>query len=136
MRREERFMNILGGLDEKYVAMAMPSSCGHSIVGDSGNVIEIKPVDENIEISKKDLRIYWITRALGMAAALALVVGGGDSTVLPEYAPVALIGDDKVEMRGREQGDTVLGLCVVYCIKNSRIGGENYTGIAVVLVAA
>ena len=77
MRREERFMNILGGLDEKYVAMAMPSSCGHSIVGDSGNVIEIKSVEDNIEISKKDLRIYWITRVLGMAAALALVVGGG-----------------------------------------------------------
>ena len=77
MRREEMFMDILGGLDEKYVSMAMPRSCGHSTVGDTGNVIEIKPVEVSPEVSKKDMRIYWITRALGMAAALALVVGGG-----------------------------------------------------------
>lgn len=77
MRREERFMNILGGLDEKYVALAMPSSCGHSTIGDTGNVVYAQPSEDNTEVSKKDLRIYWITRALGMAAALALVVGGG-----------------------------------------------------------
>ena len=75
MRREELFMDILGGLDEKYVSMAMPRSCGHSTVGDTGNVIEIKPVEVSPEVSRKDLRIYWITRTLGMAAAAVLIVG-------------------------------------------------------------
>ncbi len=75
MRREELFMDILGGLDEKYVSMAMPRSCDHSTVGDTGNVIEIKPVEVSPEVSKKDMRIYWITRTLGMAAAAVLIVG-------------------------------------------------------------
>ena len=94
MRREERFMNILGGLDEKYVALAMPSSCGHSTIGDTGNVVYAQPSEDNTEVSKKDLRIYWITRALGMAAALALVVGGG-VWLWKNWDKIAVSGNDR-----------------------------------------
>ncbi|MBQ9382879.1 MAG: hypothetical protein IJT87_01450, partial [Ruminiclostridium sp.] len=76
MRREERFMNILGGLDEKYVALAMPGSCGHGAVGDTGNVTDIKPVEGNIGITKKERVMYIITRAVVIAAALALIADG------------------------------------------------------------
>ena len=93
MRREELFMDILGRLDEKYVSMAMPRSCGHSTVGDTGNVIEIKPVEVSPEVSRKDLRIYWITRTLGMAAAAALIVGA---------AVIFIMNWDKIAVRGSD----------------------------------
>ena len=91
MRREELFMDILGGLDEKYVSMAMPRSCGHSTVGDTGNVIEIKPVEVSPEVSKKDMRIYWITRTLGMAAAAVFIIGA---------AVLLIMNWDKIAVRG------------------------------------
>ena len=94
MRREERFMNILGGLDEKYVALAMPRSCGHGTVGDSGNVTEIKPVEKNIEISRKDLRLYWIPRILGAAAAIALI-GTGVFLLWKNWDKIAISGNDR-----------------------------------------
>ena len=98
MRREELFMDILGGLDEKYVSMAMPRSCGHSTVGDTGNVIEIKPVEVSPEVSRKDLRIYWITRTLGMAAAAVLIVGA---------AVLLIMNWDKIAVRGPDTPSVV-----------------------------
>ncbi len=72
MRREDLFMDILGGLDEKYVAAAMPS----------GREVSPAPADtetpaytESAEVSKRDVRIYMAVRALGLAAAVVLVVG-------------------------------------------------------------
>ncbi len=74
MRREERFMNILGGLDEKYVAMAMPSYAGRNEADDTRHIV-LDTSAETVEISKKEVRRYMIIRALGMAALIALIVG-------------------------------------------------------------
>ena len=74
MRREERFMNILGGLDHKYVEMAMPSYAGRNEADDTRHIV-LDTSAETVEISKKDVRRYMIMRALGMAAVVALIVG-------------------------------------------------------------
>lgn len=75
MRREDIFMDIIGELDDKYIALAIPLTDGSGAVSSSRNVIELTPVKVNTEVSKKDLRIYWMTRALGMAAVTVLIVG-------------------------------------------------------------
>ncbi len=75
MRREELFMDILGGLDEKYVALAMPRSCGHDVPDDTRKTIPIKPVEVTNEVSRKESVIYWVTRSLGIAAAAFLIIG-------------------------------------------------------------
>ena len=75
MRREELFIDILGGLDEKYVSLAMPRSCGYEGTDDTRKTVPLKPIEVTSEVSKRDVRIYWITRALGMAAVVALIVG-------------------------------------------------------------
>ncbi len=74
MRREERFMNILGGLDHKYVEMAMPRYAGRNEADDTRHIV-IDTSAEAVEISKKDVRRYMIMRLLGMAAVVALIVG-------------------------------------------------------------
>lgn len=74
MRREERFMNILGGLDHKYVEMAMPRYTGRNEADDTRHIV-LDTSAETVEISKKDVRRYMIMRAIGMAAVVALIVG-------------------------------------------------------------
>lgn len=75
MSREELFIDILGGLDEKYVALAMPRSCGHDISDYTRKTIPIKPVEVTNEVSRKESVIYWVTRSLGIAAAAFLIIG-------------------------------------------------------------
>ena len=75
MRREELFIDILGGLDEKYVALAMPRSCGHDVPDDTRKTIPIKPVEVTNEVSRKESVIYWVTRSIGIAAAAFLIIG-------------------------------------------------------------
>ena len=75
MSREELVMDMIGEIGDKYILEALPEHAGKPDDAQTYNVIHVQPAEANIEISKKDLRIYWITRALGMAAAVALIVG-------------------------------------------------------------
>ena len=75
MRREELFMDILGGLDEKYVALAMPRSCGNSTTDDTHTATAIESVELDGKITTKDRILYWVTHSLGVAAAAFLIIG-------------------------------------------------------------
>ena len=77
MKREELFMDILGDIDKKYIALAMPVSSSHDIAIDTRTVTSTAPIDVSDKINKKDHIIYMVTHALGVVAALALFVGGG-----------------------------------------------------------
>ena len=79
MKREELFMDILGDLDEKYIAFAMPdkSSRDNDTAADTKIVTSAAHIDDNDKTAKKDHIIYIVTRVLGVAAALALIAGGG-----------------------------------------------------------
>ena len=75
MRREELVMDILGGLDDSFIEEAMPRIGKYAVSDSAAAAAPITLVETGTEISKKDLRIYWITRALGMAAVVAMIVG-------------------------------------------------------------
>lgn len=75
MRREDIFMDIIGELDDKYIELAMPRPRRSSFAAATGSAAVVQSVGASGEVSKKDLRIYWITRALGMAAVTVLVFG-------------------------------------------------------------
>ncbi|MBO6231096.1 MAG: hypothetical protein J6O50_11085 [Ruminiclostridium sp.] len=99
MRREELFIDILGGLDEKYVSLAMPRSCGYDIPDDTRKTVPLKPVEVAREVSMKDRVIYWVTHTLGMAAVVALIVG----------AAVFLVQNwDKIAVSGGERPGTIV----------------------------
>ncbi len=70
MRREDVFMDILGGLDESLVAEAMPAFPE----GEPGTLSAV-PEADSAAPTKKALRMYIIARALGAAAAIALIAG-------------------------------------------------------------
>ena len=74
MKREDLFMDILGDLDEKYVASAMPH-LGGDAVPDNTSAVSRLTAGKPVEISKKEIRRYMIMRMLGMAAALVLISG-------------------------------------------------------------
>ena len=100
MRREERFMNILGGLDHKYVEMAMPRYTGQNEADDTCHIV-LDTSAETVEISKKDVRRYMIMRAIGMAAVVALIVG----------AAVLLVQNwDKIAVREPERPGAVTSM--------------------------
>ncbi len=75
MRREELALVILGELDESFIDEAMPKKAAFSAGNDTAGVQHPEMIKEVAEVSKRDIRIYWITRALGMAAVVALIVG-------------------------------------------------------------
>lgn len=98
MRREELVMDILGGLDDSFIEEAMPRTGKYAVSDSAVAAAPITLVETGTEISKKDLRIYWITRALGMAAVVALIVG----------AVVLLVQNwDKIAVSGNERPGVV-----------------------------
>ncbi len=99
MSREELVMDMIGEIGDKYILEAMPEHTEKPDEAQTGNVIHIKPAEAYTEISKKDLRIYWITHALGVAAAVALIVG----------AAVLLVQNwDKIAVSGNERPGTIV----------------------------
>jgi|GEM_PF-5855573 len=96
MSREELVMDMIGELSDKFVAEALPKNFRNDKDAAKEESSSIRNVTfaENVEISKKDIRIYWITRALGMAAALALVVGGG-VWLWKNWDKIAVSGNEK-----------------------------------------
>ena len=94
MRREELFIDILGGLDEKYVSLAMPRSCGYDIPDDTRKTVPLKPVEVAREVSRKDRVIYWVTHTLGMAAVVALIVGAV-VLLVQNWNKIAVSGNDR-----------------------------------------
>ena len=99
MSREELVMDMIGEIGDKYILEAMPEHTEKPDEAQTGNVIHIKPAEAYTEISKKDLRIYWITRALGMAAVVALIAG----------AAVLLVQNwDKIAVSGNNRPGTIM----------------------------
>ena len=94
MRREELFMDILGGLDEKYVALAMPRSCGHSTTDDTHTATAIESVELDGKITTKDRILYWVTHSLGVAAAAFLIIGAAVLLIM-NWDKIAVSGNDR-----------------------------------------
>ncbi len=98
MRREELALVILGELDESFIDEAMPKKAAFSAGNDTAGVQHPEMIKEVAEVSKRDVRIYWITRALGMATVVALIVG----------AVVLLVQNwDKIAVSGNERPGTL-----------------------------
>ena len=111
MRREELALMILGELDESFIDEAMPKKAAFSAGNDTAGVQRPEMIKEVAEVSKRDVRIYWITRALGMAAVVALIVG----------AVVLLVQNwDKIAVSGGER------LGVVTTVSDTAITSSSY----------
>lgn len=89
MTREERFFDILGDLDEKYVALAMPRNCGHVTDGDARR--ETPYEYDDIQITKKEWRRYVAVRAAAICAAV-LLVGAGALLLWQNWDKIAVGG--------------------------------------------
>ena len=98
MSREELVMDMIGEIGDKYILEALPEHAEKPDEAQTDNVIHIKPVEANIEISKKDLRIYWITHSLGVAAAAILIIGA---------AVLLIMNWDKIAVSGGERPGVV-----------------------------
>ena len=98
MRREERVMEIIGRLDDKYISEALPKKARYDIKSEpdeaAAGASYSRPAGNDIRITKKDIRMYRITRALGIAAALVLVVGGG-VWLWKNWDKIAVSGSDR-----------------------------------------
>ncbi len=90
MRREELVMEIIGGLDDRFITEAMPSHGSQERAADTRAVVAVTPVEDIGEISKKDRVIYWVTHSLGVAAAAILIIGA---------AVLLIINWDKIAVR-------------------------------------
>ncbi|MCR4779645.1 MAG: hypothetical protein K5876_00975 [Ruminiclostridium sp.] len=75
MNREERFLEMLSGLDDRLIERTMPVRLAPAETYGAGNAAGTSHTDEGAQISKRDLRIYLTVRALGLAAAVVLIVG-------------------------------------------------------------
>ena len=87
-------MDILGGLDEKYVALAMPRSCGHSTTDDTHTATAIESVELDGKITTKDRILYWVTHSLGVAAAAFLIIGAAVLLIM-NWDKIAVSGNDR-----------------------------------------
>ncbi len=94
MRREELALVILGELDESFIDEAMPKKAAFSAGDDTVGGQRPKEFGEIAEVSKRDVRIYWITRALGMAAVVALIVGAV-VLLVQNWDKIAVSGNDR-----------------------------------------
>ena len=100
MMREDRFLDLFGKIDDKFVMDALPKniSSDREQAEEENNYVRkavvVTPTEENIEITKKDLRIYWMTRILGAAAAIALV-GTGAFLLWKNWDKIAVSGNDR-----------------------------------------
>ena len=75
MRREDIFMDLIGELDDNYIALAMSRPKRRAIVSETRNITFVQPVEVENNVSKRELRLYYITRVLGLAAVTFLIVG-------------------------------------------------------------
>ena len=75
MRREDIFMDLIGELDDNYIALAMSRPKRRAIISETRNITFVHPVEVENNVSKRELRLYYITRVLGMAAVTFLIVG-------------------------------------------------------------
>ena len=75
MRREDIFMDLIGELNDNYIALAMSRPKRRAIVSETRNITFVQPVEVENNVSKRELRLYYITRVLGMAAVTFLIVG-------------------------------------------------------------
>lgn len=68
-------MDLIGELDDNYIALAMSRPKRRAIVSETRNITFVQPVEIENNVSKRELRLYYITRVLGMAAVTFLIVG-------------------------------------------------------------
>ncbi|MBO6230637.1 MAG: hypothetical protein J6O50_08715 [Ruminiclostridium sp.] len=97
--RADRLLKALGNIGEDLIDKAAPVYPADSGAGGSVRKVATAIYEPEVKITKKDLRIYWITRALGMAAVAALIVG----------AVVLLVQNwDKIAVSGGERPGTIV----------------------------
>ncbi len=96
--RTDRLLKALGDIGEDLIEKAAPVYSADSEAGEIIKTAVPTVYEPEVKITKKDLRIYWITRALGMAAVAALIVG----------AVVLLVQNwDKIAVSGNDRPGTV-----------------------------
>ena len=97
--RADRLIKALGDIGEDLIEKAVPVYSDDSRAGEGIKTAVPTVYEPEVKITRKDLRIYWITRALGMAAAIALIVG----------AVVLLVQNwDKIAVSGNERPGTIV----------------------------
>ena len=97
--RADRLIKALGDIGEDLIDKAAPVYPADSGAGESIKTAVPAVYESEVKITRKDLRIYWITRALGMAAVAALIVG----------AVVLLVQNwDKIAVSGNERPGTIV----------------------------
>ncbi len=74
MTREDRFLDVFGKIDDKYLVTALPGA----FEPDLGTaVIHADKSIETVEITEKDIRRYRILQAVKYSAAAAVVIAAG-----------------------------------------------------------
>ena len=63
MRREDIFMDLIGELDDNYIALAMSRPKRRAIVSETRNITFVQPVEVEKNVSKRELRLYYSTTA-------------------------------------------------------------------------
>ena len=94
MRREELVMEVIGELDDRLLAEAIPLNVGHSETGATVRRIAFDDSVRPIEVSRKEVRRYMIMRAMGMAASAMLVVGAAVLLIM-NWDKIAVSGNDR-----------------------------------------
>lgn len=74
--RSDRLMKALGDIGADLIAKAAPVFPEAPDTSEHGNIIAVTPYEPEIQLTKRDIRIYWITRILGAAAAIAIIGTG------------------------------------------------------------
>ena len=111
--RADRLIKALGDIGEDLIEKAAPVYPADSEAGESIRTAVPAVYEPEVKITRKDRVIYWITRALGMAAAAALIVGA---------AVLLIMNWDKIAVRGSDRPG------VVTTVSESSVSSESTTG--------
>ncbi|HBI52609.1 MAG TPA: hypothetical protein DDX72_07480 [Ruminococcaceae bacterium] len=95
----DRLMKALGDIGEDLIEKAAPVYPADSEAGESIKTAVPAVYEPEVKITRKDRVIYWVTRSLGIAAAVTLIAG----------AAVLLVQNwDKIAVSGNERPGTIV----------------------------
>ena len=104
--RSDRLMKALGDIGADLIAKAAPVFPDAPDTSEHGNIIAVTPYEPEIQLTKRDIRIYWITRILGAAAAIA-IIGTGVFLLWKNWDKIAVSGNDRPGVVTTVTSDTV-----------------------------
>lgn len=133
MTREDRFLDVFGKIDDKYLVTALPGDfepdLGTAVIHAGNNI-------EAVEITEKDIRRYRILQAVKYSAAAAVVIAAG-ALLWANWDKIAVSGGEQSTVSSQDTGfpgaasqgtmDTVISLSPPIPMTTSTEGdtGEN-----------